>query len=503
MSEIQNSKLGINNFYEFCKLNSRDFTIVTGSKTVTFEEFDEKVVAFSHALLELCGEHSERFGILMENGTGFLTALMALSMNRSSATLLSPYFKHHEISEYSRRTNIRYLLSDGQHNKVIKALPFEKRLLHSHQNISWNDLDIWQVGATQKYKADINDSHWLEREFVLKFTSGVNGISKIVPKTYGNVVNELTGFSKNISLMENDVVVCPAPFFHSYGLIDGFLSSLYCGSKLVLADKFMPNDFIKMVETAKATIIVGVPFMYQLLCRTHMEKTPDFSSVRYCFSAGGKMSDGVAIEYEKRFGRKINQLYGSTETGVIAVNLFKNGFEDVNSVGPCVSNVEIKILDECGNELGRGETGEIMVKSKSMATGYIDQTEESRDSFKNGWYRTKDLGYLDENKNLYLVGRKSSFINIAGMKVDPFEVENVLAMHGSVKECAVVGVVDHDGGQAVHAFVVPNTVVRPIELIRFCKIMLADYKVPRKIYFLEEMPKSATGKTLKKYLEYQ
>lgn len=487
-------------FYEFRENGSRGFTILSGRDLISFEEIEKRTLGFAHVLRALGIGDGTRAGMFLGNGPEFVTSLLALSKNKSSAVLFSTYFKPYEMQEYVERAHVRFLISDEKHAKAVQSLPLEKVIVHAEGGLSGGGLQIWRMGNSGEDGVSATGDNWLNKEFVLKFTSGVNGKSKIVPKTYGNVADEVMNFSRTISLGGNDVVICPAPLFHSYGLIDGFLSSFYSGARLVLMDKFIPNDFITLVEKTKATIFIGVPLMYQLLCRTYLSRMPDFSSLRYCFSAGARISEEAANNYEARFGRRINQLYGSTETGVISVNLYKDGFSDVNSVGQPVGGRVIEIVDEEGSELTRGTAGEIKVKSEGAAQGYFDHDEPGHAAFSNGWYHTNDVGYLSDDGNLYITGRKSAFINVAGLKVDPFEVEKVLMLHDAVSECAVVGVAEPHCGEAVQAYVVAIGKPAPMEIISFCAERLADYKVPKNIRFVDELPKSPAGKILRKYL---
>ncbi|MBI5638131.1 MAG: acyl--CoA ligase [Nitrospinae bacterium] len=487
-------------FYEFRENGSRGFAVLSGRDSISFEEIEKRTFKLAHILRTLGIDEGVRAGMFLGNGPEFVTSLLALSKNKSSAVLFSTYFKPRELQDYFERTHVRFLISDEKHANAVQSLPLEKVLVHAEDGFSWGGLQIWRMNNPGEDGASAAGDNWLDKEFVLKFTSGVNGKSKIVPKTYGNVADEVMNFSRTISLGGNDVVICPAPLFHSYGLIDGFLSSFHSGAKLVLMDKFIPNDFITLVEKTKATIFIGVPFMYQLLCLTYLNRAPDFSSLRYCFSAGAKISEETANNYEARFGRRINQLYGSTETGVISVNLYKDGFSDVNSAGQPVEGRVIEVVDEEGNEVKRGTAGEIKVKSEGAAKGYLDHDEPGHKAFSNGWYHTNDIGYLSDDGNLYVTGRKSAFINVAGLKVDPFEVEKVLMLHDAVSECAVVGVAEPHCGEAVQAYVVAIGKPAPMEIILFCKERLADYKVPQNIRFVDELPKSPTGKILRKYL---
>jgi long-chain acyl-CoA synthetase len=243
--------------------------------------------------------------------------------------------------------------------------------------------------------------------------------------------------------------------------------------------------------------------MYDMLTRTYLEEKVDFSSLRICFSAGAKLSAKVAEDFTGRFGVRINQQYGSTETGTMAVNLYPDGFDDVNSVGLPLPGREMKVVDENHHELPGGEEGEIKILSPGNTKGYLHLEELNNEKFRDGWYFTGDIGRMDSNGNIYITGRKIAFINVAGLKVDPFEVEGALLSIDAIKECAVVGKQDETKHrEIVKAFVVidkeKEITVKNVK--KACKERLADYKVPQEIEFVNELPKSPTGKILMKYL---
>ncbi|MCP4149440.1 MAG: long-chain fatty acid--CoA ligase, partial [bacterium] len=304
-------------------------------------------------------------------------------------------------------------------------------------------IQLWEITNPGKhpYPRELPGKHE-ERNFILQFTSGTGGKSKIVPRTYRNIADEITGLVKALAITPADITACPAPLFHSYGLLAGFLSTFYAGASFLLIEKFIPINLIKQVEQYKTTILNGVPFMYNLMVNTFQEDEADFSTLRLCLAAGAKLSDEAANQFKQKFGVYIVQLYGSTETGVIAVNAHPRNWENTHSVGKALDGRNIKIVDENNRGLPPGEDGEIIICGSATTAGYLNRPELNPGTFKNQWYYTGDIGHLDDEHNLYLTGRKSNFINVAGLKVDPFQVEQILLAHENIKECAVVGIMD-------------------------------------------------------------
>jgi long-chain acyl-CoA synthetase len=475
--------------------------VIYRDRTFTFRTIDEQVEYLFDRLAKRVITDQPRIGILADNNPLFVCSLLAVARIGASAVLFSTYLKKYEIQDCVEEAGIQLLITDKKLDDTVENLPLEKSLVHSGTNSVLADHSIWYISQPTK---DVDDSQHSERlrdrEFILQFTSGVSGKSRLVSRSYSNVIDEIMKFSNTVAVTKEDVFICPVPLFHAYGLINGFLPSFHMGSRLILMEKFVPNDFIILVEKYRPTLFLGVPFMYSLLGQTFLPEKVDFSCFRFCFSAGAKLSEDAARDFTSRFGVRPSQLYGSTETGIISVNLYEDGFSDVNSVGKPIEGRVVRIVDDVDQALPTGEGGEIKIRSTATTKGYLNREELNREVFNDGWFFTGDVGKLDDEGNLYVVGRKSSFINVAGLKVDPSEVENVLVLNDAVVECAVVGVPRQGVGETVKAYMVLQKDISRREIWSFCRERLADHKVPREIEFVPELPRSPTGKILKKYL---
>jgi len=243
---------------------------------------------------------------------------------------------------------------------------------------------------------------------------------------------------------------------------------------------------------------VGAPALYKALAGAHGATAAEMAALRICLSAGAPIADEIAHSFRARYGLRVQQLYGTTETGVISIDLDGTG-ERSSYVGRPLPGRRIDILGERGEEVPTGQSGEIAVHSPSAAAGYIDDDELSARMFRNGAYLTGDLGHVD-GPGLVVRGRRSMFINVAGLKVDPLEIEQVLATFDAVAECTIVSHPDPASGEAVRAVVVARRAVSEKEVQQFCRGRLAPFKVPRYVTFVDELPRSATGKVLTKYL---
>jgi long-chain acyl-CoA synthetase len=482
--------------------NGEKKALIFNNRIFSSQHLNERVDSLADKLRDLGVNQHHRIGILFGNTPLFVCSLLAIAKIRASAVLFSTHFKKYELENYISDSYIQLIMSDEKTVSLIQELSYDIEQVYDNLDSSFGHMKIWRISRQDESSDRIPvPEKWEDKEFTLQFTSGVGGRSKIVPRSYRSVGDEIVNYIKTINLTSEDVVVCPTPFFHAYGLINGFLAPFYQGAAAILTERFIPNDFINLVKTYKPTIFIGVPFMYDILCKTYLEEEVDFYSLRICFSAGAKLSPKVAEGFTGRFGVRINQQYGSTETGTMAVNLYRDGFDNVNSVGHPLPGREMKVVDQNDRDVPVGEEGEIKIRSQGTTNGYLYLEELNKQKFKDGWYFTGDIGRMDTNGNIFITGRKIAFINVAGLKVDPFEVEGVLLSIDAIKECAVVGKEDKTTNrEIVKAFVVVEKEIDVKDIKGLCKERLADYKVPRDIEFVKELPKSPTGKILVKYL---
>ena len=244
----------------------------------------------------------------------------------------------------------------------------------------------------------------------------------------------------------------------------------------------------------------AVPTVYlRLLELPDIEE--QLASVRYYFTAAAPMPVEVADSWQQRFGQIIFEGYGLTETSPFAS--YNHDFSyRAGSIGIPIENVEMKIVDERGNDVLPGEVGEIAIKGPNVMTGYFHQPEETAKAIREGWFHSGDIGRMDEQGYFYLVDRAKDMINVSGFKVWPREVEEVLQEYPTVIEAAVVGVPDRTAGEAVKAFVVlqENSTVQEQQLVDFCRDRIAVYKAPHTVEFVDALPKNPAGKILKRQL---
>jgi len=486
--------------FHFYPNNLTKAALVYEGQEITYASLSEKSRELGKLLIQL--EITGRIGLCVGNEPLFIKGIAGIHEIGGSIVFFNPDAKLSELTQQLTSLQLKYIITNKTTANLIEQLSFAPKLIDYQEDKIFGDLFIWELTAiTDEAKSESNNP--LDKEFTVMFTSGTSGTSRIVSRSYGNIQQELVGLFDTFAYTEKDKFVCPVPVFHCYGLLNAVMASLKANACLYLFPKFIPTEVLQVVTASKATVLIGVPFMYDLLNQVEEAATIDISSLKVCLSATAKLHVDIAYLFKKRYGIFINQLYGSTETGAVSVNLFQEGFNDVQSVGQPFKGANILLVDSKGNAVPIGAEGEIKIESKAIMQGYLNDAERNKEVLKDGGYFPGDLGRFDKAGNLYIVGRKSSFINVAGKKVDPFEIEQVLLQIEGVEECGVVGIPHAKTESIIIAGMVTNQPISEAAILKFCATKLTNYKIPHKLYFLESLPKSGVGKILKSKLKEQ
>ena len=343
---------------------------------------------------------------------------------------------------------------------------------------------------------------------VLTYTSGTTGVPKGAMNTHSTMAFNAQTYRDWMSLTSQDSVLGVAPLFHITGLIGHVGVALLVACPLVLAHRFEPNVVLDAIREHRPTFTVGAITVFIALAGIDDASKEDWSSFRMLYSGGAPIAPAVTERFEQQTGLYIHNIYGLTETNspCHGVPFGARAPVDPNSgalsVGVPVFNTTVRILGEDGEEVPVGEVGEIAVAGPQVVPGYWNKPDATAASLPGGELRTGDVGFMDADGWFYLVDRKKDMINAAGYKVWPREVEDVLYGHPAVREAAVVGVPDEYRGETVKAFVSvrPGVSVTEQELIDYCKATMAAYKYPRSVEFIDELPKTTTGKILRREL---
>jgi len=345
----------------------------------------------------------------------------------------------------------------------------------------------------------------------LTYTSGTTGPPKGAMNTHRNVVFNAQVYRDWIDLGPDDVILGVAPLFHITGIVGHTALAMLLAAPLVLAYRFEPAVMLDAIREHRPTFTVGAITAYIALMNAPGGTRSDFASLTKLYSGGAPIPPSTVRAFAEKFGAYIHNIYGLTETtspihGVpLGTEAPVDELSGALSIGVPVCNTVARIIGEDGRELPPGEVGEITARGPQVVPGYWNKPEETANALGGGELRTGDVGYMDAAGWFYIIDRKKDQINAGGYKVWPREVEDVLYEHPSVREAAVVGVPDEYRGETVKAFVSlkPGTSAPPDELIAFCRERMAAYKYPRAVVIMDELPKTVTGKLLRRALRDQ
>ncbi|MEW6275807.1 MAG: long-chain fatty acid--CoA ligase [Bacillota bacterium] len=338
---------------------------------------------------------------------------------------------------------------------------------------------------------------------LILYTAGTTGLPKGVMETHYNMVYNTISHSHLMGFGYNDVNLQIMPMFHTSGYFLGLHPFLYKGGTVVLMPLFEPGELLKMIAREKINVIFGPPTLFVALVNHPDLPHYDLTHFKLATGCGAPVPIPLQKRWRELTGIDLTNGWGMTETncgGIISLP----GKQNLDSIGVPVAG-EVKVVDQAGNILPRGQVGEIMFRGPQVTKGYWNKPEETRAAFEpDGWLHTGDAGYVSEDGFVYFVERIKDLIIASGYNIAPFEVESVIMKHPAVREAAVIGVPDEYRGETVKAYVVLKDEFRgkttPDEIIEFCRENMATYKRPRVVEFLDELPKNAVGKVLRRQL---
>jgi fatty-acyl-CoA synthase len=332
---------------------------------------------------------------------------------------------------------------------------------------------------------------------VVIHTSGTTGTPKGAERNASAAgIGTLANLLDRVPYRRDDIVFCPAPLFHSFGLAT-FTFAAALGATLVLPEQFDPEGSLKLIEEQKATAASFVPVMIKRIVSLddEVKKKYDLSSLRVVLASGSAMSPELRQAAMELFGDVLYDLYGSTEIGWATIATPEDMKTKPKTVGRPVDGIEVAVFSESGDRMPDGETGELFIKSSILFEGYT--SGESKDE-REGYMSIGDLGYLDEDGHLFIEGRADDMVVVGGENVYPIEIEELIESMDGVDEAAVLGVKDDEYGEVLAAFVVGSASRDQVQSA--CKKDLASYKVPKRVEILDELPRTSTGKVLKREL---
>lgn len=340
----------------------------------------------------------------------------------------------------------------------------------------------------------------------LQYTGGTTGVSKGAELSHGNIVanmQQISAWMKPKLREREEIVITALPLYHIFALTVNCLSMLKIGAHNVLITN--PRDmpaFCKEMSKHRFTVFLGVNTLFNGLLNNEAFQKLDFSGLKVSVGGGMAVQKAVAERWERVTGCPLAEGYGLTETSpVVSCNPI-DGTHRLGTIGLPVPNTEVKVVDDEGNDLPEGEKGELCVRGPQVMKRYWNRPEETQNVFLEDWFKTGDIAIIDQDGFVKIVDRKKEMILVSGFNVYPNEVENVIGSHGKVLEVGVIGMPDPNSTERVVAYVVPkDKSVTSAEIIAHAKQQLTNYKVPKEVYFVDELPKSNVGKILRRIVK--
>ncbi|MGH7833351.1 MAG: class I adenylate-forming enzyme family protein [Candidatus Binatia bacterium] len=474
--------------------NARRTAIVDGKTAVSYEALGERVACFAIKLHSAGTRQGSRVALLLPNGSDFVTSYFAVVTLGAIAIPLNDQYQQTELLRFLDACGVSLLVTSKDHAELCRNVLSMRQA--PGKLVFAEDLIETGEGASARL-SDLAVEIDPNAPVMYQFSSGSTGTPKQIARTHANLLFELESLTQTLSMTREDRFLGVTPFSHVNGLMRTMLASLRAGATLYPLAKFERQAVAEVIEQQRISVFIGVPFMFSMLARANFRRRPDFSSLRLCISASAPMPERLDRQFYEGFGMHVRQLYGSTETGTISVNLAEDIERSLGSVGMPLPGVEVEVFTEDGRIAGENEVGEFAVRSPAAITGYGGLEDVNREVFRDGYFSTGDLGRRDRAGFLYLVGRKKFFINKGGYKINPHELETVLEDHPRVEEAAVVGEPTAYGDERVKAVIVLNGPCSEEDIIEYCRGKIARFKIPSVIEFRESLPRSPTGKIRK------
>lgn len=496
---------------------------------ITLRELDDLTDAFAAGIVDTGFAPGERVAVYLQNVPQFVIAQIGAWKAGGIAVSINPMNRERELTELLRDSGATVLvcLESLYRDVAAKVVPgTDVRTVITTSELEYQTRDDPRIFAGVERIAcegTLDMAELLERFrgqappavslgpddiAFLTYTSGTTGPPKGAMTTHRNVVFNAQTYRDWVGLSSEDVVLGVAPLFHITGLVGHIAIALLVGAPLVLMHRLDPGVTIETIGEQRATFTVGSITVFIALMNAPNAEKDALASLTKILSGGAPIPPSTVKAFAATFGHYIHNVYGLTETTSpshgtpMGVEGPVDEASGALSVGVPVYNTVVRIVGDDGADLPAGEIGELVTSGPQVVVGYWNKPEETARALPGGALHTGDVGYMDEQGWFYIVDRKKDQINAGGYKVWPREVEDVLYEHVAVREAAVVGVPDEYRGESVKAFVSlrPGRSVDEAGLIAFCKERMAAYKYPRHIEFLDEIPKTVTGKLLRREL---
>ncbi|NWF93946.1 MAG: long-chain fatty acid--CoA ligase [Syntrophaceae bacterium] len=476
-------------------------------RTITYEELNRQSDRLSHGLVRSGLRSGDVCVLMMPNSIEWAIVYYALAKVGAVVLPVNFLYRKGELEHIFKDSGARAFIGHREYldhpRQVMENLP--KMDLRIAQGVTpgqgfvpLEELFI-DEGSFDPYPSKDDDT------WTIIYTSGTTGRPKGAMLTHYNMASNAMTVANMRSTDPNDVVFGVLPLFHIYGQTSAFNSSIYLGLTIRLWPQFQAEELFSAIEEEESSILIAVPTIFNRLVELADLRPPRRSGLRFCVSGGASLPVEVLRRFQDRFHTTIYEGYGLTECSPVCVENPFGRQTRPGSIGLAIPGFEARIVNDRDEDVSVGAVGELIIRGPGVMKGYLNQPEATAETLRGGWLHTGDLARVDGDGYIYIVDRKKEMIIRGGYNVYPREIEEILYTHPDVVEAAVLGVPDADLGEEVAAAVVlrEGACTTPEDLKQFVKERVAPYKYPRKIRLVKELPKSHTGKILKRAIHLE
>lgn len=484
--------------------NPEKTAIIFGERRISYSELDVLINRAAEGLLKMGLKRGDVLSLFLPSLPELIIGYLGTVRAGLTVNVVNAMLKEQEVAYILKDCSTRAVLMDSKRLPIIESVRSEVEslteviLLEDQDEGDYTTFKSILAQGSDKFEpAGTKGSDLCH----LMYTSGTTGWPKGVMATHLNIWHNSVEFGK-VHFKPEDIIMIATPIFHCWGLINGTFGMLSRGGTVITVERFYPDQALNDIERLKPTVFQGVPPMYNLLLKQPDLDKRDISSVVFCLSAATKMPENLIRQVEERLKWRYAEAWGLTEVSCVGTTSPYTETR-IGSCGRGMDDAEIKVVDEHGNTLPPGQQGELYVRGTCITNGYLNKPEATKEVFDSeGWFHSGDIAYMDENGYAYIVDRMKDMINVGGEKVFPSEVEDMMLSHPKIKDLVIVGIPDDLKGEVPKAFIQlkEGETAAEGEIREYCKTKMAPYKVPVTVEFLDEIPRSASGKALRRLL---
>lgn len=495
------------NLVKAAEMNPDATALYFGHETISYGELLARTNRLANALRGLGLDENSKVAVLLRNVPGFVVAYYASLAIGATVVPLCYMCLVEEVDKIICDSAVETLITNFEFDDLVRQLQSSDCTQISRMIVSEApelervlDYDKLVEGQPDGFEAVDRDE---DDVAVILYAPTSAEVVRGCMLTHMNLDWNADVVIRHASLSPDDVVMGVLPFFAAYGQTCVMNASIKAGASLVLHESFIPGEVLKSLQHDEVTVFYGVPTMYVYILNHPLIYQYDLGSVRLWICGGAPISQEVVERWNNELGARIYEGYGLTEAAPVVTMQPLKGKYKIGSIGVPPEDLEVKVVDEEGKELERGEVGELVVKGPNVMKGYYNNEGETERVLKNGWLYTGDMVYIDEDGYIFIVGRKKDLIIRGGFNIYPREIEEVLTSHPLISESAVVGIPNKYLGEEVKAYVKlkPGSKLTEEQILEYCEEKLPYYKTPKFIVFVRMFKKDPSGQILKDLIE--